>query len=303
MAFLMEISFDNSCRLARKTYTFQYRGVAFKLIQDNARKWADHLLTIVPAPDSPDADRAFAVACEFVSALGWEHRAHVAVWESGGSGWDDAVPLRQARPSVFTFPRIAFAGNTVNCDLHRLPHVQNDDQRKALALYREAGAANTVYLQFFFYWQVMEVGRGANAVTFVNRAWQRERQRLFIQQSAIDELPIRGRSLGHYLLNDGRDAIAHIRRKPGRAGLDLDIREERSRLARSTWVVQAFAEHYIRTRLALTEYVYLVKPASGGVARFEDATTLRTARFRRAYPPPNSQRIFGQQRTRRRSRR
>jgi hypothetical protein len=41
MAYLMEIGFDNSCRLARKRYMFQYRGVAFKLVQDNPRRWAE----------------------------------------------------------------------------------------------------------------------------------------------------------------------------------------------------------------------------------------------------------------------
>src|SRR5207245_1390990 len=83
-----------------------------------------------------------------------------------------------------------------------------------------------------------------------------------------------------YRLDDCRNAIAHSRRRPGRAGLNLDVREERSRFARSTWVVQAFAQHYIRTRLALTEYVYLMRPRSRGVPRFVDVHTLRTGRFR-----------------------
>lgn len=298
MAFLMEISFDNACRLARKTYTFQYNGVTFKLIQDNPRKWADHLLTIVPASNSSEADRAFAAACEFVSALGWEHRANVAVWESGGRGWRDGQPLRQGRPTIFTFPRIVFDGNIVNCDLHRLPKIENDEQRKALALYREAGAANTVYLKFFFYWQVMDIGRGANPVGFVNRAWKKDRQRLLLRQEEIDALPLQGRSLGNYLLDDCRDAIAHIRRKPGRVALDLDVREERSRLARSTWIVKEFAAHYIRARLGLTEHVYLVRPRSGGVARFVDLHTLHVGRFKRAYPEPDLRHVFGDRRRR-----
>src|SRR6266545_4514602 len=150
MAYLMEIAFDNSCRLDRKRYIFQYRGVTFKLVQDNPRKWADHLLTIVPAYTSPEAERAFATACEFVSALGWEHQAGATVWEEGGRGWPDGQTLRLAKPAFRTFPRIPFRGNIVGCDLHRLPWVQTNDQRIALALYREAGAANSTYLQFFF---------------------------------------------------------------------------------------------------------------------------------------------------------
>jgi hypothetical protein len=298
----MEISFDNSCRLARRTYMFQYRGVTFKLVQDNPRKWADHLLTIIPAPDSPEADQAFKVACEFASALGWEHGARVAVWESAHISWPDGCPLRRARPLIFTFPRIAFAGHIVGHDLFRLPHVQNDDQRKALALYREATAANSVYLQFLFYWQVMEVGPGADS-GFVNRTWRRERQRLNLQPQEIREieekLALRGRSLGDYLLDDCRNAIAHIKRRPGKAKLDLDVRGVRDRLSQSTRIVREFAAHYIRTRLLLTEHVFLVRPQSGGVARFVDQRTLRGGGFKRAYPPPDPRHVAGLRRRRR----
>src|SRR5215472_2969072 len=108
MAYLMEISFDNSCRLARRSYIFEYGGVSFKLVQDNPRKHADHLLTVVPSATSPEAEQAFEAACQFISAFGWEHQASVAVWESGGGGWPDDRPLRLAKPGIFTFPRVPF---------------------------------------------------------------------------------------------------------------------------------------------------------------------------------------------------
>ncbi len=267
---------------------FEYRGVTFKLVQDNPRKWADHLLTIVPDHTSPEAEEAFAAACEFISAFGWEHHASVAVWEAGGGWWLDNRPLKLAKPTFRTFPRVPFRGNTVGCDLHRLPHVQTNEQRVALALYREAGAANSSYLQFFFYRQVMEVGRGADAVNFVNSAWHKDRARLHVQESEVNGLPLAGRTLGRYLLDDCRDAIAHIRRKPNKTKLDLDVREERSRLANSTWVVKAFAEYYIRARLHLTTHVWLMRPRRGGVPRFMDEQTLMSVAggVKRGYPAP-----------------
>jgi hypothetical protein len=284
----MEICFDNSCRLARERYLFRYGGVTFKLVQENPRKWADHLLTIVPDHESPEAEAAYAAGCEFISALGWEHQASVAVGGTGGGGWPDDDPLRLAQPRVRIFPRVPFRGNTVGCDLHRLPYVQTNEQRMALALYREAGAANSSYLQFLFYWQVMEVGRGADAPGFVTSTWRKDRARLHLRESDINELPLAGRPLSAYLLDDCRDAIAHIRRKPGRAKLDLDVREERRRLERSTWVVKAFAEHYIRTRLNLTKYVWLMRPRRGGVPSFmDDAAMMAVAGgVKRAYPAP-----------------
>jgi hypothetical protein len=48
MAFMMEMALDNSRRFRRKRYVFEYRRVQFMLVQDNPRKWADHLLTLVP---------------------------------------------------------------------------------------------------------------------------------------------------------------------------------------------------------------------------------------------------------------
>jgi hypothetical protein len=255
----------------------------------------------VPDYRSPEVEKAFAAACEFISGFGWEHQASVAVWEAGGAGWHDDHPLKLAEPAFRSFPRVPFRGNTVRCDLSRLPHVQTNDQRVALALYREAGAANCSYLQFFFYWQVMEVGRGADAVNFVNSAWRRARARLDVRESDVNELPLAGCSLGQYLLDDCRDAIAHIRRKAGKTKLDLDVREERSRLERSTWIVKAFAAHHIRARLSLTNHVWLMRPRRGGVARFMDekAMTSVAGDVTRAYPIPRW-RLLAARSTRRR---
>ncbi len=73
MAYLMDIALDNAHRLRRKSYLFEYQGFRFKLVQDNPRKWSDHLLTIVPQDDHALEDRAFMTAAEFASALSWAH--------------------------------------------------------------------------------------------------------------------------------------------------------------------------------------------------------------------------------------
>src|SRR5260370_6750184 len=160
MAYLLEISFDNSCRLSRRRYLFEYKGIQFKLVQeDDPRRWADHLLTVLQDGDVAANERAFAAACEFVSALGWEHDASVAVWESGGRGWIDSLPVSKAQPGVRT-SRAHYPGNTIGCHLSRLPYVKSEEQRVALALFREATASNSSYLSFLFYWQVLEVAGG-----------------------------------------------------------------------------------------------------------------------------------------------
>jgi hypothetical protein len=297
VAYVMDISFDNSCRLARKTYLFEYQGVRFKLVQDEPRKWADHLMTIVPSVDGPESDRAFTAGSEFVSALGWELRSSVAVWESGGRGWPDPLPLSQVKPSIFTFPRVPFRGNVIGYDLRRLPNVRTNEQRIALALFREATASNSIYLSFLFYWQILEVG-GGNPIRFVNRTLRRQPAGFHIDPRVIAQLPTGSRSLGVYLSDDCRHAIAHIRRTPGKRALGLDRREERLHLAISAGVIKTFAEHYIREKLQLKDSLHLVRLAPRGFPTFVDTATLHSHVWR-AYAAPRLDRIFGKSRGKR----
>ena len=283
MAYLMHIAFDNTRRLQRKRYLFEYRGVRFKLVQSNPRKWADHLLTIVPQDNLSAREQAFSAASEFLSALAWENGADVAVWEAGSCGWPDDRPLQKAEPNIFVFPRIPFRGNVVGHNLTRIPWVKNEAQRIALALFREARASNNDYLSFLFFWQVLEVC-GGSPEGFVDKVFRKPRARLRIDQFYLDRLPLNGRTLGHYLRDDCRDAIAHIRRKPGRKKLDLDKPDERMRLAISTRVVEAFARYCISDVLGLTEHVDLVRPRKGGFPSFVDRQKVLNGDFRLAYP-------------------
>ncbi|HKW93992.1 MAG TPA: methylamine utilization protein MauJ [Methylomirabilota bacterium] len=288
----MEIGFDNNCRLSRKQYLFEYQGVRFKLVQDNPQKYADHLLTVLPDADEAANDRAFAAASEFASALGWELRARVTVWESGGRGSPDSLPLSRLKPSIFTFPRIPFSGSAIGHNLQRLPQITTKEQRVALALFREARASNSDYLSFLFYWQIFEVG-GGRPVRFVNRTFARKPANFYVDPKLIAQLPLGARKLGEYLDDDCRDAIAHIRRWPGKKALDLDRREERMRLAISVGVVRTFAEHYIREQLALKDSVYLVRLMPRGFPVFVDKETIQSRRVWRAYDSPRFERVFG----------
>lgn len=283
MAYLMEIAFDNSRRLRRKRYLFEYRGIRFKLVQDNPRQWADHLLSVIPSDDRIHRERVFAAASEFLSALAWENGARVMLWQAGGLSWRDDLPLRRTRPFTRDFPRIPFGGNIVGHDLLRIPEIRTNEQRIALALYREARATNNDYLSFLFYWQVLEVA-GENPEQVVNKIMKRHRARLRLEPGYIARLPLRGQTLGGYLREDCRDAIAHIRRRRGRTPLDLDKPSERMRLAISTHVVAAFAEEFIREGLGLTADLYLVRPRGGGFPVYMDSAALRTGHFEPVRP-------------------
>jgi hypothetical protein len=285
MAYLMDIALDNARRLRRKTYFFEYKGFRFKLVQDNPRKWSDHLMTILPQGDHVQEDRAFMTAAEFASALSWENGGPVAVHYAGARGWPDELPLTQAMPSIRVFPRIASVGVARGYDLYRIPHIRTQPQRIALSLFREATASNNVYLSFLFFWQVLEVDR-RDPVGFINKTLKLQRARLSFTREDFDSLPLGGRTLGLYLQDDCRHAIAHIKRKPGKRVIELDRWEERSRVTRSTRVVEAFARFYIDQVLGLSEVLYLTRRSNRNFPAFADLTAPENSGFRLAYYPP-----------------
>ena len=83
----MHIGFDNTSRLCRDVYYFEYKGIRFKLIQNNIRKYCDVLLTIIPGRNNQEAQNiAYITAAEFLSALSWENNSLVKVHHEGGIG-------------------------------------------------------------------------------------------------------------------------------------------------------------------------------------------------------------------------
>jgi hypothetical protein len=136
------------------------------------------LLTIVPANDHAAEERAFGAAAEFASALAWENGARVAVWLSGTASLSDDYPLSKAEPNIFSLPKIPPSGTVRGFDLTRLPDVQTEEHRLALALFREATASNNDYLSFLFYWQVLTIDGGQKLEHFVDNTYRKQRASL-----------------------------------------------------------------------------------------------------------------------------
>lgn len=261
----------------------EYKGIRFKLVQKNPQKWADCLLTVLPDREVASRERAFATASEFLSALSWGNSARIMVWECGGRGWGNELSLSRAKPEISTFPRIPYGGLTVGHDIATIPKVETEEQRIALTLFREAGASNNDYLSFLFYWQILETG-GTEPQRFVNRTYRKKLRELRLNQRDVNSLPLDGRSLGAYLRDDCRDAIAHIRRKPGKKKLELDRTEERTRITISVRVVRAFAKYYISHFLNLQKRLYLVRKTKRGFPIYADDEYIWKHGCVRAYP-------------------
>ncbi|GAI13342.1 unnamed protein product, partial [marine sediment metagenome] len=152
MAYLMHIGFDNSRRLWKDVYYFEYRGIRYKLIQNNIKKWCDVLLTILPdSNDRKAQDDLYINASEFLSALSWENNSLVKVHNLGGAGIPDNFKLRNAKCRCYSFPRVPFSGHIVGYDISCIPEIETEEQRDALVLFREASSSNNDYLAFLFF--------------------------------------------------------------------------------------------------------------------------------------------------------
>ncbi len=278
----MHVGFDNTARLRRRIYYFEYRGVRFKLIQSNPRQWSDVLLTILPSSEDVGADNAYATAGEFLSALSWQNHSNVTLQEGGGINLPSPVSLKAAKCRSFGLPEVFHKGNVRGYEISVLPHVENEEQRLALALFREARSSNKALLAFLLHWQVMEVA-GGDPVKWVNAARYQRPRPIRVDAEELKELSLGGRRLGDYFQEDCRNATAHIRRWTGRRVLAFDQRSEDRRMRVSAKVVERFAEDYIRNALKLTKTVTLVRVDGRGFPRYMDQASRRRSRITLAY--------------------
>ena len=278
---LMHIGFDNSARLKRNTYYFEYRGVEFKLIQNNPRKWSDVLLTITQDNDEASKHAAYEAGGEFLSALAWANNSNVTVFPVGGMSIRDAS-LKRAKCRSFVFPSIPYMGNSSGYGITSIPKIESDAQKKGLVIYREGQSSNKIWLSFLFYWQVMEV-KGGDPAAWIDD--NRNNSKLRISDDTIRRLPLNGRSLGEYLKDDCRHAIAHIRRRnPLKASILFDNLEEHLRFSLSTDLVAGFSKHYILHELELRERLFLVRVKGKRFPVYLDESDLHRQVTRPAYP-------------------
>lgn len=268
MSYLMHIGFDNSSRLCRNVYYFEYKGIRYKLIQNNIRKWADALITIV-TDDKREKERAYTTASEFLSALSWENNSRVKVWHMGGPSVPDNYQLRKAKNRCFNFHRTPFSGYIMGYDICLIPKIETTEQKNALILFRDALSSNHDYLSFLLFWQILEVG-GNKPIGWIDKAYRKHKNKIRLTKDYYEKLPLRGKTLGQYLSDDCRNAIAHIRRKPGKIELKLDTPEDNQRIAIGTHIVKEYARFYIHDKLNLNKNLYLTRKNSKGFPVYVD---------------------------------
>jgi len=288
MAYLMHIGFDNSSRIWKDVYYFEYKSIRYKLIQNNIRKWCDVLLTIIPNDkDTKAMDYAYMNASEFLSALSWENNSQVKVRNLGGAGIPDNFKLRNAKCRIYSFPQVPFSGYKVGYDINRIPEIETVEHRDALILFREASSSNNDYLAFLFFWQVIEIGKN-DAVGWINKAYQRKHDKIRFSKHDLDRLHLIGKKIGNYLYDDCRNAIAHIhKREPGKVKIKIDTPADNTRIILSTRVIKDFARFYIKDKLQLQKKMWLVRIKGKGFSVFANEDFIKRNPCVIAYKKPS----------------
>jgi len=188
----------------------------------------------------------------------------------GGAGRRN-ITLRKAQCSMF-HPR-EIQQSSVGHDIRTIPMVENEKQRKAIALFRQAFSNPNPYFQFLFYWHVVGIGKKKPSDWIDETHKKKEIGGL---SDYLTRLHLVGnRPLGKYLHEDCRNAIAHINRSHGRRELRIDDLDDLERFWISTYVVKEFARFYIKNELGLNKKAYLVRRKGRGFPTYVGEDELR----------------------------
>jgi len=285
MPYLMHIPFDNSGRLDRNVYYFKYKDIKFKLIQ-NSQKYQDVLLTILSNPNQEES--VHKVASGYLSALSWQNRARVICGYSGGIGTRDSS-LRKAKCGMFDLRRIPRGYDVKGYNILIIPKIENDRQRKALALFRQAFSNLNPYFSFLFYWHVLGVGgrEPPEVCKWIDGSFKRKE--VHVPKGDLTRLGLGKRRLGEYLKEDCRNAIAHIERRPaGRKELEIDDLKDVERIHISTSMIEELARFYIKNGLGLNKKLYLVRRNGRGFPVYVAEGELERKAYKIAYEKKSS---------------
>ena len=288
MAYLMHIAVSKDVRFDQNTFYFEYEGVQFKYIQNDFRRHSDVLVTILPTGDDLDEqDRVFAIGSKYVSALAWQTRMRMAAQPGGGMGMGGSTTLRSVRCRCFGPPQFFTMGNTFGFGFEVIAAIETPVQERALALFMEAHSANKPMLSVLFYWQVLEVlprAKPKDAGAWVNDAYKAKR--VHVSAEDLKRLDPRGRSLGEYLYEDCRHAIAHLKRFPGLREVRFHDFQDLLRMKASARVAGDFAREYIESELGLTRHkrMTLVRKGSRGFPVYRKDGTFSWAEYKPVRP-------------------
>jgi hypothetical protein len=210
--YILELALSNHARLDRPSFLLEYRDIQFKVVQERGWKWADHLITITPDLSPESKQIAFDTGQELLNLLSWQLRLPMQLSEAGSGLFNKDIRLSQIRPRMRVFKDILFGGHYVNNSPSLIPNINDEHQKLALGLFREARASNNDYHLFLFFWHVIESG-GEDGDKVIERL--SNLGMVHWVNDDIAKLSLGGNTLGNHLKENIKNAIAHIKRLSG----------------------------------------------------------------------------------------
>lgn len=194
-------------------------------------------------PREEDHEHAITVMNRFMSALAWAEGKSLraaGMLIVGGPGMN--MGKGRAR---FNCNGLAARCETLLIDY--LPAPTGDDQRLALALYREALNCNSIAYSFLGFAKILNMlGGGKKQVAWINATIPKlTRNHDYEANQRLAQLV---GDIGKYIYEDGRCAIAHAEKG---SRVNPDMADHERRLAKDLPVVKVLAEYFIEYNLGI----------------------------------------------------
>jgi hypothetical protein len=210
-------------------FMFQFGGRQYRWL--NGSPEADTVISVAMTKDE-DSAKVEEELNHLLTVLSWEHS--IAIARRTGSGIISA-----RRPLPWTSGVRSSMGLLVEpqwlfrTDVSKL----SPEKWLAMALFREALNARSVFYEFLNYWKAIEV---AFPKVPIRRTWiDSTVDKLHFEQERIAEIKNLNASVADYLYSDSRCAIAHVGHDPF---VNPDASEDSRRLARDAHIVKDLAK-------------------------------------------------------------
>jgi len=245
----MQFEFETWCTLQENAFIFEFRRREFKLLSGHPDD-RDCLLSFPATIEKPDIRAAQRDAMLFLACLAWEHHTpFVPEFGGGGPTADTILEADRVKRGGRWWPP-----KPRPLQLRGLPAPETPEHETALGLYREAMGYGSEFYRFLCLWNILSIpGRSApDVIRWINDTFQRAPGNLTSLQEAREKHRQHG-SLGSYLNEECRDAVAHVTRNlPTKTPLDPNSWDDLHRISEAGGFLMDLVKVYVTEDLRLT---------------------------------------------------
>lgn len=244
------VAFDASSQISEEVIRTEYDGVTLHIKPSPPENEFGDLASVF-LEDPNQADEYLLKVNRFLSALSWRDRRGYPtlgyMTAASSSGQRDAPMFNYGAPRERS--RVIYGP----LDFEHLVCPRREEQRLALALYRDALCCNNVFYQFLNFSKIINIrhARGPGQVAWINAALARVGWRVHSSKSRLDALQSAGTDVGDYLYAQGRCAIAHAGFTTGEPIRDPDRPADRMAIMQDLDLMQELAEILIEDDLGV----------------------------------------------------